>query len=289
VGEWESGYATANGIRLHYTRTGGETPPSGRGGLGGEKPPIVLAHGVTDSGLCWSPMTQALAPDYDVIMVDARGHGRSDATESGYDPATQADDLAGLIFDLGLRKPAVLGHSMGAATALVLAGNHPDVPGSILLEDPPAWWTPWYDTREARERVTGMREQAAARKAMTRDELIAEQRAKSPGWSDGELEPWAEAKQSISLNVLSVFAQDNPRAVDWPAVLQRITCPVLLIIADPELGGIVTAETAALLKEYVPQMEIAHIANAGHSIRRDQFDRYLDVVRGFLAENLAQA
>ena len=271
---WEAGYVTANGIRLHYTRTGGS------------KPPLILAHGVTDSGLCWSALAETLAADYDVIMVDARGHGLSDATEGGYDPATQADDLAGVITALELRKPAVLGHSMGAATALVLAGNHPDLSGAILLEDPPAWWTPWYDTPDARERVAGMREQALARKQMTREALIAEQRARQPGWSDGELEPWADAKQRVSLNALTVFAPDNPRAVDWPAVLRRITCPALLIVSDPELGGIVTAETAALLREYIPHLQIALIPDAGHNIRRDQFARYLDVVRGFLAEHV---
>jgi N-formylmaleamate deformylase len=274
---WASGDVTANGIRLHYTRTGGE------------KPPLVLAHGVTDSGLCWSPLAEALAPDYDVIMVDARGHGRSDATAGGYDPATQAEDLAGLLAAFGLVQPAVLGHSMGAATALVLAGTHPELPGAILLEDPPAWWTPWYDTADTRERVAGMRELAIARKQMTRDELIAEQRANRCGWSDGELEPWADAKQSVSLNVLTVFSPDNPRAVDWPAVLRRITCPALLIFADLALGGIVTTETAALLEEYVPHLQVAHIPAAGHNIRRDQFKRYLDVVRGFLAQNAAMA
>src|SRR5262249_49329948 len=125
---WQSGDVEANGIRLHYTRTGGA------------RPPLVLAHGVTDDGLCWTPVAEALAPDYDVIMVDARGHGRSDALETGYDPATQAADLACVIAALGLHKPAVLGHSMGAATTLVLAGMYSNLPGAILLEDPPGWW-----------------------------------------------------------------------------------------------------------------------------------------------------
>ncbi|MBA3450836.1 MAG: alpha/beta hydrolase, partial [Chloroflexia bacterium] len=113
MNEWQSGFVAANGLRLFYTRTGGD------------KPPVVLAHGVTDSGLCWSPVAAELAADYDVIMLDARGHGRSDVPERGYGPEEQADDLAGAIAALGLTRPAVLGHSMGAATALVLAGAHP--------------------------------------------------------------------------------------------------------------------------------------------------------------------
>jgi pimeloyl-ACP methyl ester carboxylesterase len=111
IKDWQTGYIEANGVRLHYTRTGGAEPS------------IVLAHGVTDAGPCWTRVAEALAPEYDVIMVDARGHGQSDAPERGYGPVVQADDLAGVIADLGLNRPAVLGHSMGAATALVLAGT----------------------------------------------------------------------------------------------------------------------------------------------------------------------
>src|SRR5215212_4610313 len=145
---WQTGYVETNRLRLHYTRTGGD------------KPPIVLAHGVTDDGLCWSPVAEALAPEYDVIMVDARGHGRSDAPERGYVPADQAEDLAGVIAGLGLDRPAVLGHSMGAATALILAGTRPDLPEAILLGDPPAWWTERNDSPETTERRMEMREWA---------------------------------------------------------------------------------------------------------------------------------
>ena len=83
--DWRSGFVEANGIRLHYTRTGGD------------KPPLVLAHGVTDDGLCWAATAAALAPEYDAVMVDARGHGTSDAPERGYGPLEQAGDLAGVI------------------------------------------------------------------------------------------------------------------------------------------------------------------------------------------------
>src|SRR5689334_19684714 len=149
MANWQSGDVEANGIRLHYTRTGGD------------KPPLVLAHGVTDNGLCWTPVAEALASAYDVIMVDARGHGRSDAPEHDYDPATQAADLAGVITALNLQKPAVLGHSMGAATTLVLAGTYPDVPGAIVLEDPPGWWSVVRDATSAEESPAGTRTSAA--------------------------------------------------------------------------------------------------------------------------------
>jgi pimeloyl-ACP methyl ester carboxylesterase len=77
--------------------------------------------------------------------------------------------------------------------------------------------------------------------------------------------------------------------VDWQAILPRITCPALLITADPERGAIVTEEGAREIQALVPQLRTVHIPEAGHNVRREQFARYMDVVRIFLAEVTAGA
>jgi N-formylmaleamate deformylase len=82
-----------------------------------------------------------------------------------------------------------------------------------------------------------------------------------------------------------VYDHDNGSSVDWQAVLVRITCPALLIVSDPERGGIVTPENSIALKALVPHLEIAHIPEAGHNFRRDQFARYMAVVCRFLSEH----
>ncbi len=270
MSSWQSAEVQANGLRLHYTRTGGD------------KPPLVLAHGFSDDGLCWTPVARALEGDYDVIMVDARGHGQSQPAQQDYSDVDLGHDLAGVISALGLRRPAVLGHSMGAATALALAGAHPELPGVILLEDPPARWIvqsaagPADQAWQARmhDWITGLQ-------AKTREELIAAQRAETPSWSEDELGPWADSKLRLSLTVLQRGA---PPVTNWPTLVSGITCPVLLITADPAKRAIVTDAEAATLQELIPQLRVAHIADAGHSIRRDQFDRYMQVVREFLSE-----
>ena len=266
---WQSAEIEANGLRLHYTRTGGD------------KWPLVLAHGFSDDGLCWTPVARALEDDYDVIMVDARGHGQSQAAEQDYSDLDLGHDLAGVIMALGLRRPAVLGHSMGAATALALAGAHPGVPGVILLEDPPPRWVPpAADAPNEQAWRARMRDRITGFKTKTREELIAAQHAEMPGWSEDELSPWADAKLRVSLSVL----QRGPApAVDWQALVRGIACPALLITADPTQGAIVADADAAALQALVPQLRVAHIADAGHNIRRDQFDRYMQVVRDFLA------
>jgi N-formylmaleamate deformylase len=269
VSVWQSGDIEVNGLRLHYRRTGGD------------KPQVVLAHGFSDDGLCWAPVAEALEGDYDVIMVDARGHGRSGGPEHGYGQEDMAGDLAGVIARLGLHRPILLGHSMGAATVLMLAGTRPHLVRAILLEDPPAWWVASSAPESDAERWAWMRDRMIELKRKTREELIAEQRAASPSWSEDELGPWADAKLRFSFHALNRF---GAATVDWQATLRRITCPALLITADPALEAIVSEKDAAAMKALIPQLRVAHIPEAGHNIRREQFARYIDVVRTFLME-----
>lgn len=272
MSNWTSGDVDLEGVRLHYTRTGGD------------KPPLVLAHGVTDDGLCWTPLARLLEAERDVIMVDARGHGRSSAPESGYDPLTQGRDLAGVIAALGLKKPPVLGHSMGAATTLGLASQFPDVPGAIVLEDPPAWWTPQPEEDAAMaERAAGIMAWIKSLRTKTREELIAGERVNSPTWSDDELGPWADSKLLVDPVVGRIFQDRFVSRLGWPEALRAISCPAVLITADPERGAIVTAEGAEGLRAVIPQLQVVHLAGAGHNIHRERFEGYVAAVRSFLS------
>ncbi len=275
---WQTGDINVNGLRLHYTRTGGS------------RPPVVLVHGYSDDGLCWTPVAKALEPDYDVIMVDARGHGQSEAPEQGYGPEDQAGDLAGVITALELQHPAVLGHSMGAVTALVFAGLYPGLPGAILLEDPPAWWiSPDPALPDEVDHRALRRASFYEQKRKTRSELLAEVRENSPTWAEEELRPWVDSKLSLSEHVLSIMDEDLTQSVDWQIVLPRIACPALAITADPTLGAVLTEQGIAALKALVPELRVEHISGAGHSIRREQFTQYMDVVRKFLRKSIRAA
>lgn len=273
---WQSGDVKSNGIQMHYTRTGGN------------KPPIVLSHGVTDDGLCWTPVAEALAPDYDVIMVDSRGHGRSEATDAGYGPAAQAADLYGVIAALGLQRPLLLGHSLGAITSLALAGLYPDTPRAILLEDPPPFWMPRPETSSTDADGPGPGAWIGSLKSQTRDDLIAGARKQNPLWSEAEIGPWADAKLRVSPKVAAVFTPEG-RSLDWQAILPRIACPALAIMADPKRGSALGAEAAAALQAMVPQLETVHVDGAGHNVRREQFARYMEIVRGFLIKVVEKA
>jgi N-formylmaleamate deformylase len=268
--EWQSGFIERGGIRLHYTRTGGENPP------------LVLVHGSMDDGRCWGQLATALAPEYDVIVVDARGHGRSDAPPDGYDLRTLAADLAGVIRALDLPRPFIAGHSLGAGTALVLAGLYPDLAQAIVLEDPGPWWAGWPKTPEDYALLAEMRDRHVAYARQTREALIVERNSRRPNWTPSERVAWAEAKLRVRPAAFAVFEKDLFTGSDWPALLAAIPCPVLLVTTDPKTGGVTRPEQARALQAMLPQLQIAHIPGAGHSIRRDQFIPFLAVARAFL-------
>ena len=98
---WQPGRVNVSGGHLAYHRTGGTGPA------------LLLSHGLTDNGLCWLRLAAALDPEFDIVMLDARGHGESSRIPAGaaHDPA---DDIAQAIEALGLNAPIVMGHSVGA-------------------------------------------------------------------------------------------------------------------------------------------------------------------------------
>ena len=273
---WESGYVEANGLKLHYRRSGRES------GL----PPLVTAHGISDDGGCWIPIAEELVAQFDVILADARGHGRSEEPKDhDFGAIAQGNDLLGLIAALGLHRPFILGHSMGAVTTLAAAGTAPDVPAAIMVEDPP----PRLLGTEAGpplnpDDMATMRAWLVQMKRMTRDELLDYGKNRSPTWPDAEFPHWADAKAHMSPNVQMLLDPANRQPIDWPPLLRQISGPALLITADPELGAIMTPDAAAKLKEFIPQLTVSHVPRAGHNIRREQPALYLEAIRAFLAD-----
>ena len=123
---WSDGYVYANGIRLHYYHA---VPAPG-------KPVIVMVHGVTDNGLCWTTLTWKLQKDYDIYMLDTRGHGLSDPFTTADDSDTLIKDVVEAVHALGFEEPILMGHSMGAATVMRIGAEYPDLAKAVIMLDP---------------------------------------------------------------------------------------------------------------------------------------------------------
>lgn len=257
-------------IELFYTRTGK-----------GEKPAVVLAHGITDNGLCWGELAADLEADYDLIMYDAYGHGKS----SRIDPEKRFDmveDLHDLIQALDLKKPCVIGHSMGAATAAGFAARFPGWLSCLVVEDPP-----WSDTsvsdKQLKEGLENWKKGNLAAKKKTAKELIKAQQKRSPNWEEAILEPWAESKLELDPAVFDHFPPDR---TEWREIAKAIEVPTLLITGDNALGAIVTPQLGVEAMEIMGFCEFGHISGAGHCVRYEQYQPYLTMVKLFLKRNL---
>jgi pimeloyl-ACP methyl ester carboxylesterase len=101
----------------------------------GDGPPVLCVHGWTCDGSDWSWQVPAFVPGHRVIAVDLRGHGRSTAPADGYGPLFFADDLAALLARLGTGPVVAMGHSMGGATVVALAVEHPELVRAVVSVD----------------------------------------------------------------------------------------------------------------------------------------------------------
>jgi pimeloyl-ACP methyl ester carboxylesterase len=100
----------------------------------GEGHPLILIMGLRGTMDLWDPrFVKSLARRHRVIMFDDRGMGFTSAGEKEFTHDTFADDTAGFITSLGLEKADVLGWSMGASVALLLAMKRPELVDRLIL------------------------------------------------------------------------------------------------------------------------------------------------------------
>lgn len=274
LARWTQNDLLINGVRLHYYRTGH-----------GDKPPLVLVHGFSDNGLCWTPVARDLEAEYDLIMPDMRGHGLSERVQPG-DTVDMAADVAGLIRTLGLARPIVVGHSMGAMITYQIGVRFPELASALVLEDPPWWLSPQAQSlppsRPAENPVAQWAKSLANR---TLEELLVQYRKEHPNWPEELLRPMCESKKQLDQTIVDILTDRmHSQEVHWLTTIQQIAHPMLLFAANPQLGGIVTPEVVAKVRELNPKVRIVSIPDVGHLIRFDQYTAFMDALRPFLKQ-----
>jgi pimeloyl-ACP methyl ester carboxylesterase len=126
-------FAIAGNTKLHYVQWGEQGSP------------VVCIHGLTANAFCFQAIADELASDHRVFAYDLRGRGDSDKPKEGYSVPLHVTDLTKLLDALGLERPVLIGHSLGAMIALYFAAHYPDRLSKLVLIDagaPLAWKTP---------------------------------------------------------------------------------------------------------------------------------------------------
>jgi len=266
--DWERGFVEANGIELHYCRTGGSGPI------------VVVSHGFTDDGYCRLDLARELADDFDVVLYDARGHGRSDAPDEKYGPSERAADLLGLLDALGIDDPILFGHSMGADTVTMAAARSPDRPRAVVLEDPVWILDGVNDDLVEEDPGADIEEQIAWWQDHSVEELLEDDPMFEGLAERGQPDlarRVAEARQRLRPEIGRV---SDSEFVDPTETYGDITAPTLILKADAEEAERERErEIAALL----PDGRVEHVDGAGHCVFWDERERATEELRAFLA------
>jgi pimeloyl-ACP methyl ester carboxylesterase len=272
-------------LRLHYVDWGDRDAPT-----------LLLVHGGRDHSRSWDWVAQELRRDWHVIAPDLRGHGDSAWSPEGtYMAATHVYDLAQLIHQQQLEPVTIVAHSLGGVVALRYAGLYPEKVRKLVviegLGPPPAMaaairdapvpqrWRNWIDERR---RMSGR----LPRRYASIEDALERMRSENANLS-------AEQARHLTIHGVSrnedgtySWKFDNYVRYGPPVDLSEedlhglwgsITCPVLLCwgakswAADP-------AEQAALFQD----ARVQAFENAGHWLHHDQFDKFMETLRGFL-------
>lgn len=256
---------TANGIQVRIVT-----------GTDSHKPSLLLLHGIYDRAESWLPVVEGLARDFYLVMPDLRGHYRSDWPVQGYELTDYATDAVALLDALGIDKTLVLGHSLGGLITIVLTGQEPERFRAAVLEDPPS--------ERSRDIRTWVGALLTAKHATEEQTYVAVQ-AFHPGRTEDDWHretEWLRATADGPFLALESQMLGEPELFD--AVMARISCPILLLQADPRLGGALSTEAARRVTAGHEDRQLVTFPDAGHLIHREHPEKFVEVVAGFLRE-----
>ncbi|KAG8463716.1 hypothetical protein KFE25_003989 [Diacronema lutheri] len=263
-----------------------------------DAPPLVIVHGLFGSArnfLSFSTMlSQQLRVKRRILMVDLRNHGRSaHAPTMSYEE--MAADVLALLDERGIRRAAVIGHSMGGKVSAVMALNQPELVQSLgILDIAPIQYTaatsPAWAEVEAVVRacaqlpLDGVRDRHQASRmleasipnpimrAFVLTNLTPRAGNDASGWD------WRINVQAIASSLAEV--EDFP----YPPDGSRQYAGQAFFIGGSDSTFIKTSHLPAIAS-FFPQYTVAKIKNAGHWIHTEQPAHTLELVSRFLDES----
>ncbi len=285
-------HVLVNGVRLFFDVEGAKLVPDGPAMR--EKPTLILLHGGPGfDHSSYKPAYSALTDVAQVIYLDHRGNGRSDAgPQDSWTLAQWGDDVRGFCDALGIEKPIVLGVSFGGMVAMAYATRHPAHPAKLILVTTEAIGGSHRQRRvELFERLGGPEVGALARRRFLEtgglvDQALLEawRRLAMPHYTRTPRDPDSVSRTVVRPDVLQWFARPDGEGnrFDMLADLGRIQCPTLVMGGedDPMTPIEAQADIAAALPAHLVRFE--RFANCGHGIIPDARERGLAMIRDFI-------
>lgn len=278
------GYASVDGVRLHYVSGGNQQ---------GET--LVLLAGFPQSWFAWRQVMAKLAEHYFIIAPDLPGQGDSDKPFAGYDTVSLATKVQGLLQQLAINRFYLAAHDVGAWVAWPFASLYQDqviklalldagIPGVTLPDALPATpdkaWKTWHfafhllpDLPEAliegREEIYlewFLKRKAASPMVFTDEDMQEYTRLLR---QTGAIRAGMAAYREVSVSA----AQNRERLQEEG----KLTLPLLAVSADQ--GSI--PDMAVPLREFAVDVTGIKIAHCGHFIPDEQPQALAEALRAF--------
>ena len=256
-------YATVPGARIFYRDTGGNGVP------------VILLHAATGSSRVWEYQIPAFAAaGYRVIAFDRRGWGRTEINSAQSQPGTAADDLLGLLDQLGLDQVHVVGTAAGGFVALDFALSYPQRVRSLVVANS-IGGVQDADFVELRRRI----------RPPQFDALPPEFREVGPSYRAGNAagtERWVELEKISRPPGPPAPAQPLRNRITF-ALLETIQLPTLLLTGDADLYA--PPPIIQLFAARIKGSEVSVVPEAGHSTYWEQPELFNRAVLNFLAKH----
>jgi pimeloyl-[acyl-carrier protein] methyl ester esterase len=256
----------------------------------GDGPDVVLIPGMASSREVWRATAEALAVDHRVHLVQLSGfagqpwaHGEGDF----WRPAVA--EIERYIETADLERPAIIGHSMGGASGVMLAQERPDLIGRVMSVDSLPFFSVLYGPEITAEQARPYAEQAA-RAGLGMDDAAfrAGQQALARGMSRDEATRAAMVDWSMASDRLAIgLAMRDVMTTDLRPGLASMTTPVWAVYAADADGGAPAAMADAMwAREYagLPGVRLERVDGSRHFIMADQPEAFMALVRAFLGE-----
>ncbi|HEX2280834.1 MAG TPA: alpha/beta hydrolase [Thermomicrobiales bacterium] len=257
MSESRNDFEPVNGVRLAYRHWPG--PSNAR------RPPVVLLHGVLQSGEGMRHLAEQLSLDREVLVPDLRGRGKSDRPVDSYDPATMADDVAELIDRLGIERPALIGRLHGGLVAYHLAARRPELVSGVVLGDA----NPEVTADRAAQALAAVNLLPGAFASHEDATRFYEQglglppdRARHDIPSDLEATPGGGYRWRHDLDIVRRIESAAVPRSDWD-VLARVRCQTLILRGQ---RGEIRQETADRMLSTIPRARVQTIYGASHDV-----------------------
>lgn len=275
-------HVEVNGTQLWFDVDGPSLVPDGAAMRA--RPTVVVLHGGPGSydHSYFKPDFSALTRSAQVVYLDLRGHGRS-ARHDHADWTFEicADDVRTFCDTLGVRKPVVLGHSMGGFVAMLYGSRHAGHAAGIVLQSTTA-------RHDLRRLVEGFRRVAGGEVAELAERSFGGGEVTEEEWTRvfaafGPRVPGAdELARRIGNPELGAHGMELLRKFDVVDQLPKVDCPTLVCVGD--LDPVTPVEASREIAEALPvgSARLEVIESAGHFPWKDVADTYWRIVDGFV-------